>query len=88
MLTLDPIQTLAAGGLCLLAGYAIRRRLPLLARFNIPAAVIGGLVVALALLLCRHWDVVPVQFNIDDPTANYHVPLLVSPWAYSTYRGS
>ena len=63
MLTLDPIQTLAAGGLCLLAGYAIRRRLPLLARFNIPAAVIGGLVVALALLLCRHWDVVPVQFD-------------------------
>ena len=36
----------------------------------------------------RFLDVVPVQFNIDDPTANYHVPLLVSPWAYSTYRGS
>lgn len=33
-------------------------------------------------------DVVPVQFIIDDPAANYHVPLLVSPWSYSTYRGS
>lgn len=33
-------------------------------------------------------DVVPVCFGIADPTAHYHVPLLVSPWAYSTYRGS
>ncbi len=36
----------------------------------------------------RFLDVVPVVFAIDDPTAGYHVPLLVSPWAYSTYRGS
>lgn len=33
-------------------------------------------------------DRVPVQFGIADATAHYHVPLLVSPWAYSTYRGS
>ena len=33
-------------------------------------------------------DVVPILFRIDDAAANYHVPLLVSPWAYSTYRGS
>ena len=33
-------------------------------------------------------DVVPVQFAIADPDANYHVPLLVSPWSYTTYRGS
>jgi 5-hydroxyisourate hydrolase len=33
-------------------------------------------------------DVVPVLFCIDDASAGYHVPLLVSPWAYSTYRGS
>ncbi|HEY3757060.1 MAG TPA: hydroxyisourate hydrolase [Opitutaceae bacterium] len=32
--------------------------------------------------------VVPVRFGIADPTANYHVPLLVTPWSYSTYRGS
>jgi len=31
---------------------------------------------------------VPVVFAIDDPAGNYHVPLLVSPWSYSTYRGS
>ena len=33
-------------------------------------------------------DVVPIRFWISDDTANYHVPLLVTPWAYSTYRGS
>ena len=33
-------------------------------------------------------DQVPVRFAIADADAHYHVPLLVSPWAYSTYRGS
>jgi 5-hydroxyisourate hydrolase len=33
-------------------------------------------------------DRVPVRFGVADPAAHYHVPLLVSPWAYSTYRGS
>jgi 5-hydroxyisourate hydrolase len=33
-------------------------------------------------------DRVPIQFGIADPSAHYHVPLLASPWAYSTYRGS
>jgi 5-hydroxyisourate hydrolase len=31
---------------------------------------------------------VPIQFGIANVEAHYHVPLLVSPWAYSTYRGS
>ncbi len=31
---------------------------------------------------------VPLQFGIADARDHYHVPLLVSPWAYSTYRGS
>lgn len=31
---------------------------------------------------------VPLDFAIANPEAHYHVPLLVSPWAYSTYRGS
>ncbi len=31
---------------------------------------------------------VPVRFRIDDAAARYHVPLLLSPWGYSTYRGS
>ena len=33
-------------------------------------------------------DVVPVRFSIAEPLGHYHVPLLVSPWSYSTYRGS
>ncbi len=36
----------------------------------------------------RFLDRVPLVFVVDDATKNYHVPLLVSPWAYSTYRGS
>jgi 5-hydroxyisourate hydrolase len=33
-------------------------------------------------------DRVPVRFSVADPAAHYHVPLLVSPWSYTTYRGS
>ena len=33
-------------------------------------------------------DRVPVRFAVADADGHYHVPLLVSPWAYSTYRGS
>jgi 5-hydroxyisourate hydrolase len=31
---------------------------------------------------------VPIHFSVADTRENYHVPLLCSPWAYSTYRGS
>ncbi len=33
-------------------------------------------------------DDVPIDFGISDASSHYHVPLLVSPWSYSTYRGS
>ena len=33
-------------------------------------------------------DVVPIDFGISDAQGHYHVPLLVTPWTYSTYRGS
>ena len=33
-------------------------------------------------------DVVHLAFGIADAKGHYHVPLLVSPWSYSTYRGS
>jgi len=33
-------------------------------------------------------DTVPLDFGIADAAGHYHVPLLVSPWSYSTYRGS
>jgi 5-hydroxyisourate hydrolase len=34
------------------------------------------------------FDRVVIRFGIADPAGNYHVPLLLSPYAYSTYRGS
>lgn len=33
-------------------------------------------------------DLVPIRFCIDRADGHYHVPLLVTPWSYSTYRGS
>ena len=36
---------------------------------------------------CPFLDIVPVRFRVD-PGKSYHVPLVCSPWAYSTYRGS
>ena len=31
---------------------------------------------------------VPIRFTVGDSAAHYHVPLLVTPWSYQTYRGS
>ena len=42
----------------------------------------------LALATPRFVDVVTLRFGIADPQAHYHVPLLVSPYSYGTYRGS
>lgn len=36
----------------------------------------------------RFLDVIPIRFGISDLGAHYHVPLLLSPFGYSTYRGS
>lgn len=36
----------------------------------------------------RFLDVVPIRFGVADATAHYHVPLLLSPFSYATYRGS
>jgi 2-oxo-4-hydroxy-4-carboxy-5-ureidoimidazoline decarboxylase len=33
-------------------------------------------------------DIVPLRFSIAEPEGHYHVPLLCTPWSYSTYRGS
>ncbi len=33
-------------------------------------------------------DEIPIRFGMSDPAAHYHVPLLLSPYGYSTYRGS
>ena len=53
MLALDLIQTLALAGVVLFIGYGIKRRVPLLSRYNIPAPVVGGLLVA-AILSVAH----------------------------------
>ena len=36
----------------------------------------------------RFVDRVTIAFGVADPSQNYHVPLVVTPWSYSTYRGS
>jgi len=34
------------------------------------------------------YDLIPIRFRVTDPAAHYHIPLLLSPYGYSTYRGS
>ncbi|PZO12532.1 MAG: hydroxyisourate hydrolase [Leptolyngbya foveolarum] len=33
-------------------------------------------------------NIIPIRFSIADTSKHYHIPLLCSPWSYSTYRGS
>ncbi len=52
-------------------------------RFHVGAYFSGGMPTRPPFL-----DMIPVRFGISEPEAHYHIPLLVSPGAYSTYRGS
>jgi ESS family glutamate:Na+ symporter len=63
MLELNLIHTLAFGGLALLGGYGLRKVIPALGRYNIPAPVIGGLLVAFVLLIWRNFGELPVKFD-------------------------
>jgi ESS family glutamate:Na+ symporter len=63
MMQLDLIQTLAFGGIALLAGYGVRNVVPAFGRYNIPAPVLGGLLVAIALLISRNFGELPVKFD-------------------------
>jgi len=63
LIDLDFVGTLAAAGLVLFAGYGLQRRVSPLARYNIPAPVIGGLLVALAVTLLRAAGHQPVTFD-------------------------
>lgn len=63
MLEFDAVQTLAFAGLALFLGYALCRFIPVLSRYNLPAPVIGGLVVALAVLVARHYDTTLFAFD-------------------------
>lgn len=53
MLTLDLINTVAFGGFVLFVGHGLRRLVPPLARYNIPAPVVGGLLVAVSVWIAR-----------------------------------
>jgi len=64
MLKLDLIQTVAFSGIALFVGYALCRRVRILSRLNIPAPVIGGLLVALAILTARRFDLTLMSFDI------------------------
>jgi Na+/glutamate symporter len=53
MLALDLVNTIAIAGVVLFAGYGLRRIVPVLARLNIPAPVVGGLIVAIAMTVAH-----------------------------------
>lgn len=63
-LPLDFIQTTAVGAIALFMGVFILRSIPVLRRYNIPAAVIGGLVIAILVTASREFNVVAVKFDI------------------------
>lgn len=63
MLELDFIQTLAFAGVALLAGEGLRRLVPVLGRYNLPAPVLGGLLVAVVVLVARGQGTTLVQFD-------------------------
>jgi ESS family glutamate:Na+ symporter len=69
MLELDLVQTIAFAGIVLFVGYGLCRLIRPLSRYNIPAPVVGGLIVALIILVARHYRFVPFQFDttLRDP---------------------
>jgi len=64
VLKLNFVHTLAFSGIVLFIGYWIRRLVPPLARYNIPAPVIGGLLIAVATLVARNSGVTLFEFDI------------------------
>jgi ESS family glutamate:Na+ symporter len=63
LIELDFVGTLAGAGLVLFAGYGLQRRVRPLARYNVPAPVVGGLLVALAVTALRAAGHEPVRFD-------------------------
>lgn len=69
MLKLNLVQTLAFAAVVLYLGYLMRRFVPLLGRYNLPAPVLGGLLVALIVSIARYWEITFVEFDqtLRDP---------------------
>jgi glutamate:Na+ symporter, ESS family len=63
LLALDLVQTLALAGVVLFVGYGIKRHVPLLSRYNIPAPVVGGLLVASLLSVAHQRGLTPFTFD-------------------------
>ncbi len=63
MLELDFVQTLAFAGIALMLGEGLRRAVPVFARYNLPAPVLGGLIVALAVLIAHAQGVTLLKFD-------------------------
>ncbi|MEO6444348.1 MAG: sodium/glutamate symporter [Gemmatimonadaceae bacterium] len=63
VLTLDALQTVALAAVVLFAGYALRKRVNVLDRFNIPAPVIGGFLFAAMALVLRQTNLVAFEFD-------------------------
>lgn len=57
------MQTLAAGALALFVGFQLVDRVPFLRRYNIPAPVVGGLIVAILVLMLRQQNVATISFD-------------------------
>ncbi len=83
-LALDPAARRTDGGRTLIGGAPLR-----IGTYEI-AFHIGPYFAAKGTAAARppFLDVVPIRFAIAEPEGHYHVPLLASPWSYSTYRGS
>jgi glutamate:Na+ symporter, ESS family len=69
---LDFVQTVAFGGVVLFVGYGIRRLVPVLSRYNIPAPVVGGMLLAIAIAALRGLGYAPPQFDnlLREPLQN------------------
>jgi ESS family glutamate:Na+ symporter len=63
MFELDLIRTFAVAGLALAAGFFIVGRVRVLARYNVPAAVVGGLLIALLVALAHEAELAEVKFD-------------------------
>ena len=73
MLSLDQINTVAFGGVVLFLGHGIRRVIPVLARYNVPAPVMGGLLVAVVMLAARSRGLQLATFD-----TRLHAPFMIA----------